>query len=313
MSLCDFMYVGNKKLQQELLKWIKQSFDAPSVQYCVLEGKTGNGKTSLVHHTASMLDIPVYTLYPEDVQTKEDINSFLQGINLSTIDGRNHKIVLVEDINDFRKSANAYQIHKYTRYPVVYTTTNSFTLEKNFVRNSLHIKLKKPNPRTLMPLMLDQVKKYNLDISEDELIGISKRSPSVRSALITILSDNIRISENTRNNYYFDLMSVKNKFLKNDFNYFFNKYCFDHIYDFSEESLDARKHFSYIDYHICYENFNNKSIMIPKEIINYYPSSFDSIQLKKIKISKEKRNEVKKDSIKLEEKKQKSLSDFFNF
>ena len=94
-----------------------------------------------------------------------------------------------------------------------------------------------------------------------------------------------------------------------DFSYSFLQYCFNHIYDFNEESIDARKHLSYLDYHISFEKFNNKSILLPKELMNCFPYSFDCIQLKSFKtIRKKKDNQT---TTKKEEKKQTSITNFF--
>jgi len=171
------MYIGNIDTKTKLISWIKDFFysrQKTTPTYAVLYGHPGNGKTFLVEHLAQTLHLNIHKLTPED-----DINSFLQTINICKLDDlTTRKLILIDDINDFTTK----QIFNITisRYPIIYTSP---TYPPEDLRHGLTLKIQKPTTTQLFDLLKSKQKELNINHPDSKLLQLSIESPSVRSAI----------------------------------------------------------------------------------------------------------------------------------
>jgi len=174
MKLEEFLFY-NIDTGSQIVKWSQRL----SPQKIVLFGKSGNGKTLLAEIIAEMLNANLFRITPDNADCINSYHECISGLKLKHLqDDRNQKVVLVDDIDNFRIKQHFYDLSKICTYPIIYTCADYPPEELR--RGTLVLELKRPRTSEIFKLLKSKNVQHH---SEDVLQQIAKQSPSVRSAL----------------------------------------------------------------------------------------------------------------------------------
>ena len=232
ISFDDF--IGNDVVVSKLVAWLGEFFhpvctaglNSTTKSHAIIVGKSGNGKTSLVYALANGFHVPILHITPDDVKTKEQLNRFKKELNTIPLNSNTeHKIVLIDDIEDYPKSnkdldkidldevvvreqliKNFIEI---SNHPIIYTTSNINVLPSDFKESGEVCKLVKPTQKELKQLLLEKAEGYGVTIKPSDLQNILSNAPSVRSALNSIFSTDYSLILKTEFNIFEKIRNVR--------------------------------------------------------------------------------------------------------
>jgi len=215
-TINDFVGKNNFNTVNTLAKWIENYYfqhDIVSQNYAILVGASGNGKSYLCKLLADTFNVELFRITPNDITSMQDMYDIIKSINIKTLDSKAHKIILVDDFDDYSKTyrKGLLEIGQISRYPVIYAMKRYPSGMKDFIENSL-----KRNKKLLYvkkPLTSDLMKKFNGKIDNDKLQDLIEKSVSYRGVELGLKSGANELIESDENVFqYFD--SIKNRNMK---------------------------------------------------------------------------------------------------
>ena len=196
-------FIGYDDRVEQLSEWIKLNLiGAHSVEYALIVGTTGNGKTYLCEQLAKEHNAELFRVTPDEITSMEDVKQLFKSFNLIGLSSEK-KIILIDDFDEFRWNyrEKLYDIPRHSNYPVIYTAndcnkTYTKVFKNEFKKEALQITYKtKTNQAKSTPFLRlekDTQKLYmhllslNTGKTTKELMDIASKSQSIRSALISI-------------------------------------------------------------------------------------------------------------------------------
>lgn len=342
ISIRDF--VGNDIEVSELTKWLNEKFHGGSKKnYAILCGEHGNGKTFLVKGLANSFNVPLYLVDFYNYSDKESLNDLKKTLDVECF-GYNHskKIILVDDIyefNSYSRKELMNKIPKFTDNPVIFTTSKKhYKIPSNFKKNSVFCRLKKPRNAEMVVILSRKAKELGVKLSDSDLLEIARRSPSVRSAIISLYTSTVNDIEVSDYSIYAKLQQIKNKRLKVNISKYLVKLFAQSAYDYKTMNFLASmnvktnvefvkeidkfmfNHYPYLkmpDYHDLKFSFNNKDKEIDdqKKICEELHISSNVLKNEYKFISNEKKDKKKEVNLKSQKKNKDtgtvSLTDFY--
>jgi len=157
--------------------------------YAIISGPSGIGKTFLVNGLANDFNVPLFLVDSMDYRCKEDINDLKKTLNVSCFGyGHSKKIILVDNLFDFTKYCQKQlmeNVVKISNNPIIFIITEKelYKLNKTFRKNGIVLKLKKPTHTELLSLLKDKAKEFEVKLSDDDILEIAKKCPSVRASI----------------------------------------------------------------------------------------------------------------------------------
>ena len=222
-------FIGNSNAKETLVNWLNYHFHSTGIIKCtkckfpvmfkdittqlicpkcntildidipkhvLLYSNTGNGKTVLIKLLAASFNVELFRITPLDIQNIDDLNAIIKSINMDTLTGKKHKIILIDDVDEFsyRYKMGLYNISKLSRHPVVfaskknlypsykikYRSAKNYHIMLDFVKSGLTVKLYKPTTNELSAHL-----KTLSNLPYDTLRTIAMKSPSFRSAVLS--------------------------------------------------------------------------------------------------------------------------------
>jgi len=213
------MYIGNKEEKAKTIKWLNEYFHSKTNKtkdYCVLYGEPGNGKTFLVYHLATKFKVEVHRITADEVTSKKELNDKLKCLNICSLDGQHtKKVILIDDLEDFKFKANICKITDICNYPIFYT---SLEYPPDTLRSGLTLEIKKPSTPDLFKLLKLKQKemKTGITLKDEKILQIAKESPSVRSAINSLYTGIVNKSMNPNTNLYKLKKQIKQRDLQED-------------------------------------------------------------------------------------------------
>ena len=212
--------LGNQETISVLVDWLNIYYHQPTKEipnYAILFGSTGNGKTYIPTVLAKEFGVERFRITVDDIKSNEDFNQIIKSINMATLDGAKHKLILVDDVDAFQSKyqTRLFEIGKISKNPVIYTSStfslpfnaSDFMKEKwaEFIKDSLKKVARSPEGRIIWSKLL-KIEKPTVDdlfgylksiskLPDDTLRMIAEKSKSVRSAVLSTY--NIAINDLT--------------------------------------------------------------------------------------------------------------------
>jgi len=177
------MYSTDTKAKNWLEKFYTSSIDTTKESFIELYGKSGNGKTFLVELLAKYFNAELLRITPYDINSTEDVYQFIKSVNLQSIDGKERKIILLDDFDELqsRYQKKLSDIFSISLHPVIVTCTYSQQYKDH---KPLSLIIKKPAPSVLLPFLKERAP----HVSEETLLQIAQESTSVRSSFKALYS-----------------------------------------------------------------------------------------------------------------------------
>ncbi len=221
-------FIGNEieinKLQAYLNDFLQGNVVNES--QILIQGKSGTGKTFLTKILAEYYEIPILRITPEDIKTHSDLSHLKQIINSIPINTTSkYKLIIIEDLQDYDKKTKIQfnimnSIPKLSNNPIIYTFNGDlYPLQKSFKDSSLIIKLTKPNTNQTYLYLEHVAKERKIKISEDTILEIAKKAPSVCSAVNSLYSCFVNKSYSSKLSIWDKFYGVKARTLKEDIDY----------------------------------------------------------------------------------------------
>lgn len=228
-------FIGNSKAKEDIVNWLNYHFHSTATvkckkcgfpimfkgdtehmfcpkcnsrvnvdikDYVFLYGSSGNGKSYLPELLANSFEVELFRITPLDIQSTNDLNNVIKSINMGTLSGKRHKIVLIDDIDEYSNhyKMGLYGIGSMSRHPVIYTSkrdlypqyqtkqgsAKKYNTVVDFIKNGQPIRLYKPTTSE----MLEHLKTVS-NLPDDVLNTISRESKSFRSAVLSTHTANI--------------------------------------------------------------------------------------------------------------------------
>ncbi|MHA1866012.1 MAG: hypothetical protein ACTSWZ_05835 [Candidatus Heimdallarchaeaceae archaeon] len=187
-------FIGNDNAKKTIVDWLNRFYHSRTKDtepYAIIEGETGNGKTSFVYALGETYNVYVQRITVDDLATQDDYNKFVKSLNVQNLYYLStKKLILIDDLNDFPKSTiyKLYNINKISIYPTIYCIDDIQSLPQNektndFIKKALVIHLVRPLTSKLYEFLEKKAKEFNLNIPEDKIRYIAQESKSVRSAI----------------------------------------------------------------------------------------------------------------------------------
>lgn len=170
--------------------------------YVFLYGNSGNGKSYLPELLANSFDVELFRITPLDIQSTNNLNEIIKSINMGTLSGKKHKIILIDDVDEYssRYKIGLYEIGTISRHPVIYTSKRDLyppyqTKYKSakkyhtileFIKNGLILRIYKPTTSE----MFEHLKTIS-NLPDDTLKTIARESKSFRSAVLSTYTANV--------------------------------------------------------------------------------------------------------------------------
>lgn len=250
MKLDDF--IGNDKTITDITSWLNDYFDKKTkYRYCIVYGPSGCGKTVLGEILAKEYNIGLLHITPIDINSGNDMNDFDKSVNISSLDGSKYKLILIDDIKEFRqpyrnKLCNI-GINGTSNNPIIYTTDNlsSFTLPE-FTKNGLRLKLLRP----ITSEIYKYLKTLDSNIPDDILMKISKESQSVRSAVLSLYNSSVNELVHPTQTVRQRLSSIGNRKLRDNLDIVMNWHVIDSIRGYDSNALKVMNRFADFDWRL---------------------------------------------------------------
>jgi len=213
----DFVGKNNFNTVSTLAKWIENYYFEPDKvkhNYAILIGSSGNGKSYLCELLANSFNIELFRVTPNDITSKEDLYDIIKSVRIKTLSGKQHKLILIDDFDDYQKvyKNGLIEIGTLSCYPVIYTLKSYPYGLKEFANNSL-----KNNNRFLYvnkPLKSDLMQHFSGKLSDEELEDLIEKSVSFRGVMLGITGGANELIE-AEENVFQVLNSMKKRELNN--------------------------------------------------------------------------------------------------
>ena len=170
--------------------------------YVFLYANSGNGKSYLPELLANSFEVDLFRITPLDIQSTNNLNEIIKSINMETLSGRKHKIILIDDVDEYgsRYKMGLYEIGTISRHPVIYTSKRDLyppyqTKYKSakkyhtileFIKNGLIVRIYKPTTSEMLGYL-----KTMSNLPDDTLKTIARESKSFRSAVLSTYTANV--------------------------------------------------------------------------------------------------------------------------
>jgi len=255
-SIKEFVGSNNFKTVQTLVNWINDCYrnkDSVDSNYAILQGDSGNGKTFLVQLLADVFHLQLYRITPFDIESGATLGDIFKSINVTTLEGKAHKLILVDDYDDYqsRYKKKLKKIVDISKYPVIFTT-RFFPSDRTFVNGSL----KGPRGRLLKvekPLRSELVRhlKKQSTLTEKELNHIVEESLSTRSAILSTQSNAINDTLDPWRSKYHFLQTIQDRELQKLLDRRDVRVIFRALHNYDEKGLAVMERFADFDYRLC--------------------------------------------------------------
>jgi len=179
--------VGNTKPLHQLCDWLNKYYNTDETDipaYAIIYGSSGNGKTFIVENIAESMKVELFRITPFDIETTDDLNNIIKSLNMKTLQGSSYKLICIDDIDEYKSSytQKLLELCKISKNPIIYTT-KTYSLDKDFIKNSLLVRVKKP----LTSQLVTYLKEKAITLCEEHIIEeIARKSKSVRSAQLAL-------------------------------------------------------------------------------------------------------------------------------
>ena len=203
-------FIGNFKQLETIIYWLDSWFREPTKEiksHVIIFASSGNGKSTIPQLLANDFKVELFTISPYDITSKNDLNNFIKSLNLQTLKGKKHKIILIDDINEFpsQYKKRLCELPTISHNPIIYTSSNYQMVKGripqyiiDFKRKALAIRIYKPFPNQLFK----HLKTLNSKLPDETLQQIAKESKSVRSAINSLYNASINdLTHDIQTNY----------------------------------------------------------------------------------------------------------------
>ena len=245
-TLTDF--IGNKEAISKVGNWLNACYhnEIRETNYIVLQGNSGNGKTELVLLLANSFDVALFRINPSDIENQQDLNDFIKSVNITTLEGKKHKLILIDDLDDYSKDyqKKLYELPLISKHPIIYTCKTSY-FDKDFLKEGMYVKLKKP----LTSELLEYLKTIS-NLPEDKLKEIALESKSVRSAILSVKNASVNELLNPNVTKWESLRSINERKLTEPINRENINFIFKSIKGYDKNALAVMLRFADFDYRI---------------------------------------------------------------
>lgn len=299
MKFKDIIGINTKS---KLVKWINDYIDGKTDKYLILYGQSGNGKTFLTKMLAKEAGMEVFIIEPENVNSQDDINNIIKGINSSF----NERLILIDDYDYFNSKyrTKLSDIPKISNYPIVYTSS-TWCFDSNFLKDGLLIKLKKPLTSELRKFLMDN---YGADY--DTADKLASESKSIRSAILGLGNNTTNDLVRDIQTNYKTLQDLKERRLQGFVDRTNINWLYNSIRGYNGSALAVMLEFAEYDYKIK-SNFET----IDPFVVNNMKAPIEDVTFKQVfKIpnnnNKKPKKEEKKVVIKNQDKKFTSIDSF---
>jgi len=302
-------FVGNEDIKISLTDWLNEFFHSKTNKtkdYVILYGNSGNGKTSLVYALANLFKVDVYRITADDASSIEKLNLCKQNLNLQKLDGNLKKIVLVDDLNEFRNKGHITNLHKICKHPIIYT--NDFFINDTFGSNGLQFEIKKPLTSQLIQLLKEKQIELKTSCSIEQIDDIARHSISVRSAINSLYTKRKKSFIFPYINLYGESFQMIQRQLQKDMEYPLMKYFASKINCYNEDGYKVLSRFILFDSILTIKYKSN----IDRYLINNMRESIHKVKLINGKNYNKKESKKETKIIQTKPKpKRKSISEWF--
>lgn len=303
------LYKGKDNVPYALDNWLKSYFKNEAVEpYVILFGSSGNGKSYAVEHLAKEYNLDFLRFTVDDF---DNINIIEKSLNLQSINSKNKKIIVFDDIQDIKNKKRLYEMCSLTYFPVIYIADNLSKIDKAFIAEALVLSLKRPFDFQIREILEQKAKELNLTCKN--IYDIAHESVSIRTAIQGLYLDYPIEKRPPKDSSYATLKLMSNRVLNEDINWFLLREAFRNIKNTDIKSYRLMEQFAYFDYVINYLHFKNKNILLDRIFFNNMPNielvkpEFKE-RTKNNKVSKQKEQPIVKE---VEEAKQPTVSSFW--
>ena len=255
-DISEFIGSNNFDTVQVLVNWINACYRSPETvetKYAILFGNSGNGKTFLITLLADLFHLQLFRVTPFDIESGTDVYDIIKSVNVSTLEGKKHKLILIDDFTDFKKryQKQLLQINEISRYPVVYTM-RGYPYDQEFASGSLKgakgrlLKLEKP----LTSEVTAYLKKHST-LPDKELEKIAQESISFRSAILSAKGADINDTLNPWTSQSKVLYSIRDRKLDRMLDRYDVRMLFRAIHEYTDNSLKVMTAIADFDYRLC--------------------------------------------------------------
>jgi len=183
-----FQLVGNEEVRVRFIKWLKDW--KRGSKPALLVGPPGIGKTTLVYATANFLNHKVIELNASDIRTKGRLESILKP-SLIYFNLFGEKVLAFLDEVDGIYGKQDYggmefllEAVKITQIPLVFASNTEDERIKKLIEVCEVFRMKRPPPRLLEIYLKNILKKEKVEVKEETIREIVKKSRGdVRNAL----------------------------------------------------------------------------------------------------------------------------------
>jgi hypothetical protein len=289
-------FLGNFNTVKALSDWLDGWYHSANHKppYALLYGQSGNGKTFLIKLLADTFDVDLHIIDADNIREKEDMDLVVKSLNLTKLNGKESKLVLVENYDEILYKGQLFDFYKICDYPIIYTTCKYPKTDVEFKNGGLYLKLEKPRTSQLVELMQIRCQKLGIQVDESKLEQIAKKSVSVRAALnscFTLLSNE---SLEAYVSIYEKIKSLSNRGLSQDIQYPDLISFYRALQGYGEDEFLIRLRF-------CWFDFMFKGMW--KETVDAFLVNKMREPLEKVEFEYQKKNGFKKES-KVEKKKE---------
>jgi len=291
-TLNDF--VGNKEAISKIINWLNACYhnEIRETNYVVLQGVSGNGKTELVLLLAKSFDVALFRITPSDIENQQDLNDFIKSVNITTLEGKKHKLILIDDLDDYSKEnqKKLFELPLVSKHPIIYACKTTY-FDKDFLKNGMYVKLKKPLTSELMEHL-----KTISDLPEDKLKEIALESKSFRSAILSVKNASVNELLNPNITKRESLRSINDRKLMEPINRENINFIFKSIKGYDKNALLVMLRFADFDYRI-----KAKFEEIEPYLVNKMIEPIEKVKLDYV-YNEDNHNGKKKESKKTEDK-----------
>lgn len=179
--------IGNAAVLEELRKFVQQK----KKRLAILYGKTGTGKTSLVHVLASELESELVEINASDHRNKEEIEARIGHAAVQQSLFSKAKIILIDDVEcisgmkDRGAVTTLLEIEKKTKWPLIITITDPTDERiKPLLKVAQLLEVKTPSAADVVHFLKNICEQESLSYDQQNLESLAYRSGGdVRVAL----------------------------------------------------------------------------------------------------------------------------------